>query len=693
MESNDVLYQRRAIKPGSLAIKWNIGATQYQLTDNGAGGLTGHGSGTVAYYGGQIEASPNPAPRPSDGPIEATFTQWSGTAKESETVPPFDGNISHTVANGPIKPGTVYVTAKVIRQAEVIHPLNGGQQQSSTTTADAIAHDNGSGNLLRNGVTVGTVNYATGAVTFDLRQPYVYQVGTENVTTGTMGGGAGYRYTSWTQTNGNEVYAASNIAISYARTTDPEASVTVNIQNPGLTIELLPGRRQPVVPGSVLFTLGGKTYRDVGGAIITDWSSTTNAGTSVGAIDYSTGVVTLTDWPAGVNANSAVVVNACLLEYGERTAYTSSFRAAGAPLRAGSLTVKVVAGDGEQITVTAGTNGSLDHAAIEAGFVDIETGSVDIIWAKAIFPGTLTYSTVAYTFLPLDASLIGLDPTRLPSDGRVPIVQAGDVGVISHTATTAVANPTPGGFVQLARDHIAEAWVVGANGKLLRPESYTVNREAGRVTWADPLVMLDASGAAVTTPLTIHDRIEDMSLITDVAVSGLLKLNSPLSRDYPANSSVFSSAVLHGDLRARVFNLFHQAAWTSVWNDARIGNDTTAKYNDLTYPIEITNQGSIKERWLVKFTSGVNFDVVGETVGVVAQGNVSSDTAVTNPATGAPYFRIRKEGWGAGWVSGNCLRFNTDGAQAPFWIARTIIAGPATEEEDSFTTQNRGDAD
>ena len=80
-------------------------------------------------------------------------------------------------------------------------------------------------------------------------------------------------------------------------------------------------------------------------------------------------------------------------------------------------------------------------------------------------------------------------------------------------------------------------------------------------------------------------------------------------------------------------------------------------------------------------------------MGVVATGNISADLAPTNAATGAPYFTIRKEGWGSGWVSGNTLRFNTDGGQAPFWVARTIVAGRAVEETDQFATQNRGDAD
>jgi len=107
----------------------------------------------------------------------------------------------------------------------------------------------------------------------------------------------------------------------------------------------------------------------------------------------------------------------------------------------------------------------------------------------------------------------------------------------------------------------------------------------------------------------------------------------------------------------------------------------------------VTNQGAIKERWAIRFTSSTSFEVIGETVGVVGTGNISADLAPTNAATGAPYFTIRADGWGSGWVSGNTLRFNTEGGQAPFWVARTIVAGRAVEETDQFATQNRGDAD
>jgi hypothetical protein len=130
-----------------------------------------------------------------------------------------------------------------------------------------------------------------------------------------------------------------------------------------------------------------------------------------------------------------------------------------------------------------------------------------------------------------------------------------------------------------------------------------------------------------------------------------------------------------------------------VWEDSRIGDDTTAKYNDVSFPILVSNEAAIKERWLIKFSSSTTFDVIGETIGQIASGSISVDVQPINPLTGLPYFHMAKDGWGSGWSTGNCVRFNTHAAAAPVWISRCILTGEATETSDEFKLQVRGDAD
>jgi len=84
--------------------------------------------------------------------------------------------------------------------------------------------------------------------------------------------------------------------------------------------------------------------------------------------------------------------------------------------------------------------------------------------------------------------------------------------------------------------------------------------------------------------------------------------------------------------------------------------------------------------------------VVGETSGQIGTFFTTTDLAPINPVTGAPYFTLRKEGWGTGWGVNNVLRFNTVGPNAPIWIARTVLPGAEAVTDDAFRLQMRGDS-
>ncbi len=107
----------------------------------------------------------------------------------------------------------------------------------------------------------------------------------------------------------------------------------------------------------------------------------------------------------------------------------------------------------------------------------------------------------------------------------------------------------------------------------------------------------------------------------------------------------------------------------------------------------MSNRGALTERWVVRFLSPGNFEVIGEHVGVIATGNTVTDCAPANPSTGVAYFTIPALGWGAGWATGNILRFNTIGSMFPVWVVRTIQQGPETVPDDQFTLLIRGDVD
>ncbi|USE38683.1 hypothetical protein [Endozoicomonas sp. SCSIO W0465] len=164
----------------------------------------------------------------------------------------------------------------------------------------------------------------------------------------------------------------------------------------------------------------------------------------------------------------------------------------------------------------------------------------------------------------------------------------------------------------------------------------------------------------------------------------------------PAGETSVSSAVVYGDLQARVKNFFSQKVWDNGdpnWTDYREGDQTTAQYNTINYPVEVTNKGAIYGKWAIIFTSSTAFQIVEEKLGIIATGSTATDTAPINPEAGVPYFTLKADGWGSGWATGNAIRFNTDGCLAPVWICRTVLSGQGTETNDDFTLQIRGDAD
>ncbi|MCY1280875.1 hypothetical protein D9M70_296700 [compost metagenome] len=563
------------------------------------------------------------------------------------------------------------------------------------------AVDNGTGGWT--GVE-GTLNYTTGAFTLKVKGSYSY---TEYVY------GTKKRHGTWGEDVLTLVGTVVSLVEGFGGTVNVRAQAndldygaqTTSQPAPAVTFDLLPNVAEPIVPGSLILQWANETYVDRDGVLYKNIASQTNAGVAVGSVDYAGRKATLTSYPAGAAASLSLL--ACLTTNAGFSVNAMTFRTPGAPLRPGSLQITVVRADTAQVvTASAGLNGEIDTPVVK-GSVDITTGIVRLQFTSnpddetgasdiPVIPLLVRYNTVLYTSLPLDANLIGLDPVRLPADGRVPIYREGEVLVIHHTAATAVGTPTAGQAVALARDHQAEILVVDANGVELNPELYTANKVTGVVTFANPLVLEDAEGNPLTAPLSIQDRVEHMTVCTEVQISGALGINSPVPWNLPAGQTLVSSAVTWGDLQARLYRWFTQKTWNAGapnWTDAPIGDSTTAQYNQLNYPPVVTNKGSIGGKWALVFTAATTFQVVEEKLGIIATGSTAADLAPINPATGVPYFTIQAAGWGTGWASGNAVRFNTDPCLGPLWLCRTVLAGQGTVEDDQFNIQIRGDAD
>jgi hypothetical protein len=701
------------IKASSVTITWESSGVTKTMTDDGAGGLSGDGTGFVIYSAGELVFTPTELPDPAAIP-HVQYTQQAKTVETFTNVTPDSGTGEATVtlANQPVSGSvkarfntrrTKYFLTRVNRDARYDPPRAGISEAAWDGSAYPVTIDTPESDIC-------VVDVPNKMVTIKNMLHYYYRYRWKKTY---KSGGVIYKVKyKWSTADTYTLPIATDVIVEYAIAGAAETVYDETIPAQNLVVDLTADTMKAVYPNSVRFQLAGHTYENIEGEMHRDIDPQTGVGTVSGSIDYLTGLVTLTDWIAG---SADITISSLLVENNPWQANYISSYAAVAPVRPGSFTVAATALDGELLTATAAATGEISGSYIR-GTIDVETGIFDLdfgenvldsslsaedkaedwydpaevdgdgyIWKpRTVWPATVRYNCVAYVYMPLSADILGIDPVRLPMDGRVPIYRVGDVVVIHHTQETSIASPTDGQLIDTGRVRLAWAKLYDANGDPVPTANYTTDLDAGTVT------LDDVSGLA--TPLLLKDRIEDMALVNDVQINGTLTLTRALSHDFPSDSLV-SSALIMGDLFARVTNVYEQSTWTGAWSDDLIGDAPLASYNNTVYPITVTNHGATQERWAIIFTSSTAFRVVGEFSGQIAVGDVNSDCSPLNPATGEPYFIIQSPGWGSGWSTGNVLRFNTIAANKPIWIARTILQSESASGSDHFCIEVRGDVD
>lgn len=484
-----------------------------------------------------------------------------------------------------------------------------------------------------------------------------------------------------------------------------------------LKVDLTEGFNEEISPRSVRFMLGNDTIVDTMGSLYKNPSPTSGVGVLCGTLNYQTGIATLSTWTP--NTNNTVVLQSLLTSIAGQGVSSFAFRTAQTPLRPSSLNITATKVEGGTIVVVPDQDGKINTPDAQ-GVVNTEYGLCELIFKRKtllnqealdrlvsqpwfntestyiegaatyvdepifVRPETVKYSAVSFSYMPLDADLIGLDPVRLPNDGKVPFLRVGNPVLIHRTQTITVPSPAVGAEYQADKYRLKHFRAFDLNGVPVDPTMYEVDLVAGTLTL---LTTFDPSGYAL--PLSLEARIEDFAVIRDVQINGDVTLGTPLTHDYPDNTYL-SSVMLVGDIQSRAFNVFSQQSWTGAWSDTRIGNAITAQYNNALSPIRTVNKGAIDERWTVQFTGNTSFKVFGETVGELPNGGqIGYDFTAINPMNNEPYFTIPALGWGSGWVSNNVLRFNTESCSVPIWAVRTVQQGASTVEEDEFELQAR----
>ena len=716
------------VEPGSLSITWPTGAeaTATATDVGGTGAISGDATGSINYSTGEIRFKPTLLPT-SAGEYTIDYEKYNkvtGSAAASNA-----GTFAFTLPEGPVKPGGVNVDV-LVRFADHQHVYRmkddgaGNLSASGWTAPFPVNHINFNGATTLSGI-VGTIDYVTRQVTIDTTGT----TGTETwrpteIKSRTKDLATGYTHTYWwteylpAQSQAITSTSINIQSVTYSYSLAATAKEVADETLPAKPFELAllrHGVGYTIAPGSIDFTWGTTRYVDRLGKLYRNPDTKTGLGVEAGTIDYSSGVCTLTTYDGGDNTLS---IKSMTGRFGRQLLTSAAFRTPGAPLRPGSVSILGTAGDGSTVAATSDFDGLFTGSNVrgkvdyEKGVVILEFGNlvtddgsyIDEPWydpddvvagkiflPKPVFVDSLTYACVAYSYIPLDADLIGLDAVRLPTDGRVPIVRTGDVVVIHNTQATQLPNPLSAGQeLTLPREGIVHVELYDTSSTPLRVPStkFSWNKETQKLTMAAPL---DLTG--FTQPLVAMHRIEDMSLVSGVEINGQVVLAHGVAHDYPISGTYVSSALLYGDLQARAYGLLDQKTWTGVWSNSLIGEGCNASYNEVNYPIQVTNFGAINGRWCLKFLDTTNFQIIEEKLGIIGSGYITQDCAPLNPATNQPYFFIDYRGWGEGWAAGNVIRFNTDGAVRPLWIARTTLQGPVTEPNDQFTLQIRGDAE
>lgn len=649
------------IAPGTLEIKWLSGGVERVITDDGAGALVGDGAGSVEYA--------TPALRFVPAALPAAGASYTVTYTDAEAVHAAGGvpDLGENVAPGSVVVGVMLSlpNGMALNLRAVDDAVGALRLWPAAGSLEPGNHAHLAGDYwLLFGATVGSVNYATGAVTLadDVAvRRYVWAGGAwswQDDGAAAIFYDAAYGAAALPAVPG----AGDTINATVAAAPDPEHPIA-------FTVNALPVR---LVANSLRFTLAGKTYIDRDGVLFVDVDPVTGAGTPAGKVDYRARAIRITH-PAAP-AGGVPTITAALGLYGDHTVGSAVFRAAAAPLKPQSVQIVATTADGAQKTAFADEHGVLAGPDI-SGYINYQYGHGQLAFLEPVLPESLRYNATSYAYLPLDADILGIDAVRLPADGRVPIYRPGDVVMVMHTADTAAVVPelnidTGRYELDCGRARIAWARVTDADGEPVA-SGYELDRAAGKI--------LFESLAGLNTPLVARHTVADLRMVTDVQINGALTLARPLTHSYPAGESVVASCLIHGDRRARVSAVWDQQTWNGTWVDYLVGSEATATLDVIAHPIEVTNEGAETERWLLRWINTTTVELIGQRRGLVYSGAFNADIAPINPRTrgpdgsgGVPYLRIPVAANGGGWSAGNVVRINTVGAIAPLWIARSI---------------------
>lgn len=577
--------------------------------------------------------------------------------------------------------------------------------------------DDGKGNLVdENNEPVGTIDYAQRRLTFNpdttvsipkakyktitVGESQQVIAGIPHTVTEKRQLFAGYEYIP---AGASMPIDESGLAEVWFFDTSSKNSHTETLASDTLQLQLLPNFAETIAPSSVNFSLNGSThlhYFDKNGIIYCNLDSKTGDAVKAGTINYQTGVVILKHWQW--LQETQLNINALATSITGNPVDRLSFRTPSSPIRPASLHIRATALDGSKINAIADLKGEIKGKNI-SGTVDVEMGIVQIKFgeqvgdewqSRPVFAESLMFNAVAYSYLPVDSSIVKIDTVRLPQDGRVPIFRRGDMILIGNRQHQNIGSAfTAGQTIQLDRQNLDRICITDADDNPVNAELWDYDLDAGTITWKTPLDL-----SSYKMPLKVMHAQEEQNRILKADIDGTLSLIFPLKHSYPVENTYVSSVLVSNtpssNLEVHHSIPFTQRNWSNKWQNEPEGEQLLNRLNLLDYPMVLTDDGAITERWLIKWVSSSQFELYGETLGFVMKTDTLQDLAPINPHTQKPYFTIPRQAFGndAPWATQDIIRFNTWGTLLPVWVLCAVQPSTNKQDgEDGFTMCIFGD--
>ncbi|PID62006.1 MAG: hypothetical protein CR974_03915 [Gammaproteobacteria bacterium] len=344
-----------------------------------------------------------------------------------------------------------------------------------------------------------------------------------------------------------------------------------------LRIDVTPLYAETIVGGSVAFTLGDKLYTERDGRLYYDHNATTGGGTVAGKFNYQTGEAEVSAWTPATSAQ--VSLKSLLTTLDKNPIDEVVFRIPKAPIEPRSLQLRAVTLQGDNINIRADADGNLIGNHI-VGRVEVADGVVrarfgewvtaagheNEIWYKdeavvgekifkpmPVNADSIKYNATGYTYLPVDADVIGINTVRFPNDGRVPIYREGEIVVVGACYTQNLGTAfTDNQVIQLNQTGLTGCCLFDAKRKHVNAEKYRVDLDAGTVT------IISASLGDYSLPLSADYCVEETRSVSHVDLSGALTLTAPLANHYD-KAHTYVSSMMVGKNSGKNAGLRHQA--------------------------------------------------------------------------------------------------------------------------------------